>query len=360
MTRARATVHHLGRAGEHAGGMTQVVNGYLGWDFDAVDVRVLESRADPHDHLGAVRKSAAAFGRILRLPKDEPQVIVGHLSERGSFVREGSLLRVAHARGIPTIAHLHGSSFAEFADRHPALVGAALRASDRIVTLSEESSEVSARFVPEDRIELVPNAIPPGTPKPKERTVVFGGVVSHRKGIDVLQSAWEQAAPAGWRLLVAGPIRDAHLVRDDLPGVEFLGSLPHDRLMDLLDTASIAVLPSREEAMPMFILEALARDCAVVSTDVGGIAAVLADGAGVVLEAGDVGGLAEALETLTGDDARRVEVAATGRAVFDARYSAEAVFPRMEELWLTTAGRSTGGRRTERNGRPVPAVRRGA
>lgn len=360
MSGARATVHHLGRAGEHAGGMTQVVNGYLGWDFDEVDVRVIESRGDPHDHVGAIGKSASALGRILRLPKGEPQVIVGHLSERGSFVREGTLLRVAHARGIPTIAHLHGSSFAEFADRHPGLVGAALRASDRVITLSEESSEVSARFVPEERIELVPNAIPPGSPRAKQPTVVFGGVVSHRKGIDVLQAAWEQAAPEGWRLLVAGPIRDGHLVRDDLPGIEFLGSLPHDELMGLLDTASIAVLPSREEAMPMFILEALARDCAVVSTDVGGIAAVLADGAGVVLEAGDVDGLADALATLTGDAARREEVAAAGRAVFDARYSAEAVFPRMQELWSTTASRASGGRRTERNGRPVPAMRRGA
>ncbi|WP_394554197.1 glycosyltransferase family 4 protein [Agromyces sp. MMS24-JH15] len=333
----RVTVHHLGRSGEHAGGMTQVLNAYLAWPFEEADVRVIRSRADPHDLPAAVRRSSAALRELLRLPTDRPQVVVGHLSERGSFVREGSLLRVARARGIPTIAHLHGSEFAAFAERHPKLVSAALRASDRVISLSDESSEVAGRFVDPARVELVPNAIPGGTPSAKTRTVVFGGAVGHRKGIDVLQAAWARIAPDGWRLVVAGPIRDAHLVRRDLPGVEFRGAVPHDELMRLLDGAAIAVLPSRDEAMPMFILEALARDCAVVSTDVGGIAAVLADGAGVVLAPGDADGLADALGLLTADADARARIAAAGRRAFDERFSADAVYPRLERLWVEAA-----------------------
>lgn len=333
-------VHHLGRAGEHAGGMTQVVNGYLSWTFDDAEVRVIESRGDPHDVVRAVTRSAGAAVQVMRLPRRARQVVVAHLSERGSFLREGSLLRLAHARGIPTIAHLHGSSFAEFAARRPRLVAQTLRAADRVISLSDESSEVSARFVDAARVELVPNAIPPGTPSAEERLVVFGGVVTYRKGIDVLQEAWRRVRPDGWRLVVAGPVVDRELVDDDLPGAEFLGPLDHADLMRLLDRAAIAVLPSREEAMPMFILEALARDCAVVSTDVGGIAAVLGDGAGTVLPPGDVDALADALRTLTTDDAARAALRTAGRRTFDERFSATAVFPRLEQVWAEAADRT--------------------
>ena len=52
-------------------------------------------------------------------------------------------------------------------------------------------------FVPADRVVLIPNAIPSSSPTPKEPLVVFGGVVSHRKGIDVLQEAWSRIDAPG-------------------------------------------------------------------------------------------------------------------------------------------------------------------
>ncbi|GAA1838309.1 glycosyltransferase family 4 protein [Agromyces salentinus] len=343
-TASRPIVHHLGRGGEVAGGMTQVVNGYLEWPFEHVDTRVIVTRGDPGDSVAAARLAARAAVQISGMRRSTPQVIVGHLSEGGSFLREGSLLRMAKARGIPTIAHLHGSSFAEFADRRPGVVGGVLRASDRVISLSEESSEVAARFVERERIELVPNAIAGSLPSAKQPIVAFGGVVGYRKGIDVLQRAWADlgAAKRGWRLVIAGPIRDEHLVDRDAEGVEFVGSLPHDELMTLLDTSLVAVLPSREEAMPMFILEALARRCCVISTDVGGIEAVLRDGAGVVVPPGDADALAAALRSVLGDPERLDAIAAEGSRVFEERFSASAVFPRVESLWLDAIN----GRRT--------------
>jgi glycosyltransferase involved in cell wall biosynthesis len=312
--------------------MTQVLNGYLAWQFPRVDVGVIQSRGDPHDLRSGAVHGARALLRVLRLPRDS-SIVVGHLSERGSFVREGALLRLARARGIGTVAHLHGSSFAAFAATRPRLTAWALRAADRVISLSEESSRVAARFVPPGRIHLIPNAIPSAELRAKTNLVVFGGVVTHRKGIDVLQEAWERVAAPDWRLVIAGPIVDAPLVRSGLPAAEFRGAIEHEELLALLDEAAIAVLPSREEAMPMFILEAMARECAVVSTNVGGIAAVLADGAGEVVPVGDVDALAGSLADLIGDEAKRCLVAETGQRVFEKRFSADAVFPRIESVW---------------------------
>ncbi|KZX22069.1 glycosyltransferase family 4 protein [Rathayibacter tanaceti] len=331
-------VHHVGRSGEVPGGMTQVVNGYLRWPFDRSDVRVIPSRSAPGEHVTAARLAAAAAARIVALSRRDPgSVIVVHLSERGSFLREGSLLRLAHRLGLRTVAHLHGSEFAAFTAAHPRLVAGVLRSADEIITLSEQTSVICRRIVPAERVHLVPNALERGTPREKTRTVVFGGVVSHRKGVDVLQKAWAKVEGAeGWRLLIAGPIREPEVVDRSVPGIEFLGSLENARLLQLLDEAAVAVLPSRDEAMPIFILEALARDAAVVSTAVGGIPEVLGEGCGRVVAPGDVDALAAALtELITDEDARAAVVAKAG-ARFRERFSADAVFPRIEEVWLGT------------------------
>nr|WP_237398167.1 glycosyltransferase family 4 protein [Rathayibacter rathayi] len=316
--------------------MTQVVNGYLRWPFARSDVRVILSRTAPGEHVAAARLAAGAAARIVAIARREfGSVIVVHLSERGSFLREGSLLRLAHRLGLRTVAHLHGSEFAAFTAAHPRLVKDVLRSADEVISLSEETSAICRRYVPADRVHLVPNALEQGTPREKTRTVVFGGVVSHRKGVDVLQKAWAKLQGAeGWRLLIAGPIREPEVVDRSVPGIEFLDSLENARLLALLDQASIAVLPSREEAMPIFILEALARDAAVVSTAVGGIPEVLGDGCGRVVAPGDVDALAAALTELITDADARAEVVEKAGVRFRERFSADAVFPRVEEVWL--------------------------
>src|SRR3954463_16207492 len=94
----RATVHHLGRVGDIPGGMTQVLNSYLLWSWPRVDVDVITTRGDPHDTRAAVREALRAAVRLLRLPVCS-SVVVAHMSERGSFLREGALMRLARVRG---------------------------------------------------------------------------------------------------------------------------------------------------------------------------------------------------------------------------------------------------------------------
>lgn len=330
----RPTVWHVGRTGEVAGGMTQVVNGYVRWSFENVDVKVITSRDGSHG-LRGLRLFLGALVASLRLKDRARDVVVVHLSQGGSFVREGLLLRLAHARGFGTVAQLHGSSFVDFAGRKPRLVATVLRAADKVLVLSEATRAEAARHTDPDTVVIVPNAVPRGTPRPKERRVVFGGAVSHRKGVDVLAQAWQRLAPEGWALDVAGPVTDPGVLPDGVPGVVAHGSLEHARLMELLEVASVAVLPSRDEAMPMFILEALARDACVVATTVGGIPAVLADGAGLLVEPGDVDGLVAALATATGSDEARAATVARGRRRFDEEFAAEAVYPQVEALWLS-------------------------
>lgn len=337
---ARLTpVWHVGRHGDVAGGMTQVVNGYLNWSFTRTRPAVLVSR-DGTRGLRALGLFLRACFRLACLPHVAQSVVVVHLSQGGSFVREGALLCIARWRGAGAVAHLHGSSFVPFSRRHPRLVGTVLRQARRVIVLSDETSLAASQFVAAERIALLPNAVSPGKQRPKEKIVVFGGAVSRRKGVDVLAQAWrEHCSDLGWRLVIAGPVRDSDVVDDALPAAEFVGPVAHHELMSLLERSAVAVLPSRDEAMPMFILEAMARGNCVVSTRVGGIPSVLADGCGWVVNPGDAAALGHALASVLSDTDTREQLAEAAHRRFEAHYAASAVYPRVERVWLESLDR---------------------
>ncbi len=324
---------HVGRRGEVAGGMTQVVNAYTAWDFESFDIRVIPSR-DGSRGLRAYLLFLRAVRAVRRLRDPERNLVVVHLSQGGSFVREGYLLRLASRRGFATIAHLHGSSFVDYANANPERVGPVLRSASRVFVLSEATRAAVAGFIPEERIEIVPNAVASAPAAEKHPRIVVGGKVSTRKGVDVLVDAWRALEPDGtWHLEIAGPVAEPELVPGDLPHATVFGSLPHAELLALLDSAAVAVLPSRDEAMPMFILEAMARDACVIATDVGGIPAVLGDGSGILVPAGDVESLRRALASVMTSEPTRRRVVERARRTFAEHYSASALYPRLERLW---------------------------
>ena len=81
----------------------------------------------------------------------------------------------------------------------------------------------------------------------------------------------------------------------DLPSsVTWRGPVAHDELMVLLERTTVAVLPSRAEAFPMFLVEAMARGAIPVATDVGEVARLVGP-TGWVVAPGSVAMLTDAL-----------------------------------------------------------------
>jgi glycosyltransferase involved in cell wall biosynthesis len=84
--------------------------------------------------------------------------------------------------------------------------------------------------------------------------------------------------------------------------VRFEGHVPYGpKLLDLYDRHDALVLPSFTEGFPQVLLEAMARGVPVVATSVGGVARLVRDGEnGLLVDAGDVDSLADALERVIG------------------------------------------------------------
>jgi len=327
------TVYHLGRTGEIAGGMTQVINDYLQWTFPGSSQKLIVSRGS--GALATARLFFSARSSISRLSATAPNVVVAHLSQGGSFLREGALAILARRRGLAVVAQVHGSSFAAFSARHPMLTRLVLMRAHVIHVLSDETREAVIALGVPGEIVLIPNGVAPSPTPLKENLVVFGGAVTRRKGADVLLRAWQSLDQIGdWRLVLAGPHREPDIVSSLPEGATAPGALPRDELRELLSRARIAVLPSVDEAMPLFILEALASSAAVVATPVGGIPAVIDETTGRLIPVGDADSLASALADLMTDAATRDRLGAAGFARWNSTYSAAAVVPQLEAAWM--------------------------
>lgn len=77
--------------------------------------------------------------------------------------------------------------------------------------------------------------------------------------------------------------------------IEVVGWADFDKKLELLSSVSTVVLPSYNEGLPMSILEGMACGKAIVSTTVGAIPEVINKENGILVEAGDVQALSEAL-----------------------------------------------------------------
>jgi glycosyltransferase involved in cell wall biosynthesis len=146
------------------------------------------------------------------------------------------------------------------------------------------------------------------------------GRLSPEKGGDIFLEAVQRVVQVmpGVTALVAGTGPQAtelqQLARElDLDGtVHFLGARADISVLNrLLD---VFVLPSREEACPMALLEAMAAERAVIATEVGGNPEVVTHGVnGCLVPPADPQALAQAILALLGDDRSRATLGAAAR-----------------------------------------------
>jgi glycosyltransferase involved in cell wall biosynthesis len=220
---------------------------------------------------------------------------------------------VARFSGRPFVVTLHGTGSAgalsdvALAARVPWLVRLLLRPARCVICVSNPLAEMM-RAIGVERVRWIPNGV--AIPEVRGRVriepfVLYAGRLSAEKGIAELVQATR-----GLRLVVAGdgPLRKLVPVA--------AGFVPHDELERLYDRAAVVVFPSRQEGLPVALLEAMAHGCAIVASRVGGIPHLVQHGlTGLLVPPGEPEALRSAIETLLADAAlgRRMGRAARAR-----------------------------------------------
>lgn len=198
-------------------------------------------------------------------------------------------------------------------------------------------------------------AIPIGVPLPAHvterppsavlRLVYHGELRAHQKRvldlIAMLESLVRRGVRARLTLVGDGPARSdietrgAQLIASG--ALVLLGARSHAETLAELERHDVYVLASEFEGTPNALLEAMARGCVPVVSDLETLASVVSHGAsGLRFTPGDVDAFAAAVASLADDPARRAELAACAAAsVRDGVYALD----RMVDGWVALMAR---------------------
>jgi colanic acid/amylovoran biosynthesis glycosyltransferase len=113
------------------------------------------------------------------------------------------------------------------------------------------------------------------------------------------------------QLIVALEIKDC---------VHLLGSVSEERVKQELELAHVFVLASLEEPLGVAIMEAMSMEVPVISTNAGGVPALLANDHGIMVPPGNVSALAEAISSIGLDQEKATALSKKGRALIAEKY----------------------------------------
>jgi len=307
--------------------------------------------------------SAASVRRVrAHLRAVEPDLVHTHLAYSDAL---GGL--AARSLGIPTVSTIHvmrwGGDPRE-ATRERLIRAVRRRCAARVVVVSDAAREAFLAQTGErpERVVTVRNGVL-ADPAPGAGTAVraqlgidagdtvvgmlsvLRGGKGHEQALDALRELLPQHPRL--RLLIAGDGEGRGALEQaaaDLgPAVVFAGF--RDDAMATLDAVDVLLHPSRFDAFPTALLEAMSARVPVVATAVGGIPEIVRDGETGTLIDPEAGGaeIAAGLRPLLDDPALRGRFGAAGRARYEAEFTAADWARRSRALYDEVLGRVRAG-----------------
>jgi glycosyltransferase involved in cell wall biosynthesis len=227
---------------------------------------------------------------------------------------------------------------------------------ERVLAVSRESFAALERALGPERVAFVHNGVDQSAFGPTNGChgpprVLYVGLLTPRKGILDLFAASEMLRERNvphelWLVGGApdeGPAAEAEVRRAAGPGVRFLGARPHETMPGVYGQADVFCLPSWREAAPLSVLEAMAAGLPVVASAVGDVPSMVEDQiTGLLVPPRAPERLADALELLLADPARRRAMGTAGRSRVASSFTIESTLASLEAVYvdLESAGES--------------------
>ncbi|WP_297572272.1 glycosyltransferase family 4 protein [uncultured Deefgea sp.] len=279
------------------------------------------------------------------------KVSVLHLqtASYGSFMRKYLFFVVARVFNISTIVHVHGAEFELFFREksnyfQKKMVLYVLSKADYVIALSNKWNEQLRGICNAANVITIYNPIasPAVSSAVRERNILlFLGHVGDRKGtFDLIRAMPDviKLNPAvQLKIGGTGEIEAARQLAVELKveaHVEFLGWVVGEDKERLLNSATLLLLPSYNEGLPMSILEAMVHGLPVIASDVGGIPEALACCVtDCIVQPGDVLDLANKINHLLSDDDLREDIARKLQQTVAEKFDVEVVANELTQLY---------------------------
>lgn len=260
-----------------------------------------------------------ALGLLLwRILTQDIDIVHIHISERGSVFRHAITTLITWFLRKPVILHTHSAEFHAFYANLPQVVKISLSwifcKSTLFIVLSHSWKKFYMKNLglKEEQIIILPNPVKFPTKithrdNPQKVNLLFLGRIGDRKGAFDLIEAFSMM-PVELKknvvLTIAGD-GESQRARDLIEKLNLseyiciLDWVNEQQRDELLCEASIFILPSYNEGLPMALLEAMSWGLAPITTSVGGIPELITSGEnGLLIEPGNIPNLSMAMQSL--------------------------------------------------------------
>jgi glycosyltransferase involved in cell wall biosynthesis len=262
----------------------------------------------------------------------------------GLFLRDGHQCEDCLGRAVPWPGVLH-ACYRD--DRAASAVVAAMVGIHRrrrtwqtgVHTFVAMSAFARSKFIagglPGERIVIKPNflQVDPGVGDHRGGFALYVGRLSPEKGIAPLVRLWgrlQLGMPL--RIIGSGPLET--LASEGIPGVEWLGYQPRDRVLEAMREANFLVFPTEcYEGFPMVLLEAMASALPVIASHQGSLPNIVQDGVSGRLVAAGAEPWTEALRWAAAHPDELAVMGRKGRAAFEAHYTPDAGYDRLMAVY---------------------------
>lgn len=340
----------VGPSVEARGGVSTVVRELIaGGIGEYCDFKYIPTVVDG-SRLRKLLKAIIAYIEFsLLLPKYD--IVHIHMSLRASFARKRLFFKKAKRLGKPVVLHIHEGEFANLfsnaSEKKRAQIIDLLVKADSLIALSEEWGSFFSEITNgEASVIVLHNGIvlpEVASCSKSDPNVLFLGRLDARKSPDVLLRASKTIIDKHPNIILHfcgdGEIDKSRKLASSLgidANCEFHGWLVGQELEAIMRDCGIFCLPSKNEGMPMSLLEAMARGFAVIVTPVGGIPQVVEDHVnGLLCEVDDVASFSRALDELVDDQELRLRLGNAARTTIEESFSVNSNIRVLVELYNT-------------------------
>jgi glycosyltransferase involved in cell wall biosynthesis len=341
------------------GGVATVLNTLnSGGFFDKWDMKVIVShtRGAKFERISRLFVFASVFAKLVYFNLFYNVGIVHiHMASRGSYLRKSLIARFAKALKNKVIIHLHGAEFQTFyndecSEKKQTHIRQTFDLADSVIVLSSQWLTWMKTIVKEQsKIKVVYNAVPQlvlDRGLQQNSSILFLGRLGERKGVaDLIHAFKGVLAKDKSATLLLGGDGDLNLYKELVnslgikDNVQFLGWVSGEEKNSYLAKADVYCLPSYNEGFPMGVLEAMSAGVAVVASTAGGIPdAIASEKEGLLITAGDVDGLTDALLSITSDRELNQSFTLAAKSKFDKNFSEPVVFSVLDKIYNELLG----------------------
>mgnify|MGYP005840510789 CR=1 FL=1 len=287
-----------------------------------------------------------------------------HSDFNGGFPGTIVFMILTRIAGVNLLLHLHGTDWHFWHTNRPWLRRfrneLAFRIPHAIVVLYGLWKEELLSLIPTQQVHVVGNAIE-DVPKPRVQDVesikaqlgitdehfviLTVGFVGRRKGaLDTLCAVPELVRDnPGLKFVFVGgeefpgeslPVQEKIRMDRLEPWVELVGEVPRSMVPLYLACADVFLLPSRQEGMPIAVIEALRAGLPVVVSRVGAMPEMVEDGnTGILIDPEKPEDIVQAIRSLVDNPQLRASLAQNGRTLFERQYEVGACVQKISAIY---------------------------